>query len=132
MLPAYFINDEDGDAWVWAANAKGKLEKRSVTLGVYDSDLDEYEILSGLTAEDYIAFPEDSLSEGMAVTYYDESSFGGDDEYYEDDYDYEEDDSYEEGEDWDEEDQNLYEEELFEDEESTGVSQAFDAEGAVG
>jgi HlyD family secretion protein len=132
MLPAYFINGEGDDAWVWAANAKGKLEKRSVTLGVYDSDLDEYEILSGLTAEDYIAFPEDSLSEGMAVTYYDESSFGGDDEYYEDDYDYEEDDSYEEGEDWDEEDQNLYEEELFEDEESTGVSQAFDAEGAVG
>jgi HlyD family secretion protein len=132
MLPAYFINDEDGDAWVWAANAKGKLEKRSVTLGVYDSDLDEYEILSGLTAEDYIAFPEDSLSEGMAVTYYDESSFGGDDEYYQDDYDYEEDDSYEDDEDWEEEDQNLYEEDLFEDEESTGISQAFDAEGAVG
>jgi HlyD family secretion protein len=96
-----------------------------VTLGAYDSDLDEYEILSGLTAEDYIAFPEDSLSEGMAVTYYDESSFGGDDEYYEDNYDYEGDYSYEEGE-------NLYEEDQFEDEESTGISQAFDAEGAVG
>jgi HlyD family secretion protein len=125
MLPAYFVNGEGDDAWVWAANAKGKLEKRSVTLGEYDSDLDEYEILSGLTAEDYIAFPEDSLSEGMAVTYYDESSFGGDDEYYEDNYDYEGDYSYEEGE-------NLYEEDQFEDEESTGISQAFDAEGAVG
>jgi HlyD family secretion protein len=125
MLPAYFVNDEGDDAWVWAANAKGKLEKRSVTLGVYDSDLDEYEILSGLTAEDYIAFPEDRLSEGMAVTYYDESSFGGDDEYYQDDYDYEEGYSDEEGE-------SLYEENQFEDEESTGVSQAFDAEGAVG
>jgi HlyD family secretion protein len=127
MLPAYYINGGADNAWVWAANAKGKLEKRSVTLGAYDSDLDEYEILSGLTAEDYIAFPEDGLSEGMTVTYYDESSFGD-----EGDYDY---DEYEQ---WGDED---YQEDYETYEETGGavVSQPFvvtgsdlDEEGAVG
>jgi HlyD family secretion protein len=127
MLPAYYITGGADNAWVWAANAKGKLEKRSVTLGAYDSDLDEYEILSGLTAEDYIAFPEDGLSEGMTVTYYDESSFGD-----EGDYDY---DEYEQ---WGDED---YQEDYETYEETGGavVSQPFvvtgsdlDEEGAVG
>ena len=92
MLPAYYISDPDGSAWVWAASAGGKLEKRAVSLGAYDPEWDEYEILSGLDASDYIAFPMEDLSEGMTVVYYDESSFGGDDEeivfdegmYYED------------------------------------------------
>ena len=77
MLPAYFISDVASSPWVWAASSKGTLEKRSVTLGIYDPDMDEYEILSGLTASDYIAFPEEAVKEGTAVSYYDESSFGG-------------------------------------------------------
>ena len=81
MLPAYYIADADGDAYVWAASEKGKLEKRSVTLGAYDPDRNEYEIVSGLDAADYIAFPDESLSAGMAVEYYDESSFGGEEDY---------------------------------------------------
>lgn len=78
MLPGYFISDADSSPWVWAASEKDTLEKRSVTLGAYDPDMDEYEILSGLTAADYIAFPEEALKEGIPVSYYDESSFGGD------------------------------------------------------
>lgn len=66
-LPSYYIVQEDGEAYVWAANSKDKLEKRDVTLGEYDEDLMEYEILDGLTTEDYIAFPEDGLAEGMSV-----------------------------------------------------------------
>jgi len=38
--------------------------------------MDEYEILSGIDAGDYLAFPDDTLKEGMTVSYYDESSFG--------------------------------------------------------
>lgn len=76
MLPAYYIVDTDSNPWVWAAADNGKLEKRSLTLGIYDETLDQYEILSGLSAQDYIAFPDDSLSAGMAVSYLDESSFG--------------------------------------------------------
>lgn len=73
MLPAWYIVD---DSYVWAADSRGKLEKRGVELGVYDEQMEQYEILSGLDYTDYIAFPDDTLSEGAPVTYYDETSFG--------------------------------------------------------
>ena len=76
ILPGYFIVNAESSPWVWAASAKGTLEKRSVTLGAYDPDMDKYEILSGIDAGDYLAFPDDTLKEGMTVSYYDESSFG--------------------------------------------------------
>ena len=69
----------DGDkASVWVANSKDKLELRTVTLGEYDEELDEYMITDGLTLEDYIAYPEEELKAGMSVVRYDEDSFGGD------------------------------------------------------
>lgn len=77
MLPGYFISDADSSPWVWAASSRDTLEKRPVILGEYDPDMDEYEILSGLTPSDYIAFPEATLTEGTTVSYYDESAFGG-------------------------------------------------------
>ena len=89
-LPSWYIVD---GGFVWAADARGKLEKRAVELGEYDPDADEYEILSGLDFSDYIAFPAEGLSVGAPVVYYDESSFGGEDFGYEDygfeDYGYE-------------------------------------------
>ncbi len=54
-----------GPAYVWADNGSGKLEKRTVELGEYDEELDEYEILSGLTGDDLIAFPMEGLYEGV-------------------------------------------------------------------
>ena len=74
-LPAYYINDVDGSAWVWAQNDKGLLEKRSLTLGEHDEDMDTYVVESGLTAEDYIAFPDDTLKAGMTCVLYDENAF---------------------------------------------------------
>ena len=65
-LSDFFIADADtSDPYVWAANEKNRLEKRSVVLGNYDADLQEYEIVEGLSMDDYIAFPADSLKEGM-------------------------------------------------------------------
>ena len=78
-LPEYYIMDPQGSPCVWAANGRDKLEKRSVRLGEYDMEMGEYQILSGLTEEDYIAFPDETLTSGMRVTRYDENSFGGDD-----------------------------------------------------
>lgn len=77
-LPAYFINDADSDPWVWAANSRDKLEKRKVTLGAYNSLDDEYVVESGLTPEDYIAFPDETLKAGAPVVKYDENSFTDD------------------------------------------------------
>ena len=81
-LPSYFINDADGSPWVWAQSSKGKLEKRSLKLGEYNADMDTYPVLDGLTAEDYIAYPDESLKAGMTCVTYDEGTFdpgtGGD------------------------------------------------------
>ena len=74
-LPSYFINDAEGKPWVWAQNSKGKLEKRSITLGEYNTETDTYPVTDGLTAEDYIAYPDDSLKAGMTCITYDDATF---------------------------------------------------------
>ena len=67
----YFVTEEDGSAWVWAAGARDRLEKRSVTLGEYDEELMKWEVLEGLGEEDYIASPFDEPEEGAPVSYVD-------------------------------------------------------------
>lgn len=74
-LPSNFVVDADGDAYVWAANGKDELERRSVTLGTFDEELSGYEILGGLELSDYIADPSEKCEEGAGVEYYDEDSF---------------------------------------------------------
>lgn len=61
------IDNGDIITYVWAANDKNKLEKRKVELGEYDEATGEYEILSGLTEDDYIAFPMEGLYEGVTT-----------------------------------------------------------------
>ena len=75
-VPSWYLVDISGtSAAVWARGSSGKLEKRSVTLGIYDEMLDQYEIVAGLDLGDYIAFPEEGLKEGMPTTEFDESAF---------------------------------------------------------
>lgn len=76
-LPGAYLILEDEKAFVYAANAWGKIEKRSLELGGYDETDDSYEILKGLDLEDRIAFPEEFIKAGMGVT--DSPSYGGDD-----------------------------------------------------
>ena len=69
MLDAsYVFGSEEEGFFVWAANGNDKIEKRRVTVGEFDEFLYQYEILDGLTAEDRIAFPDDSVQEGAPVT----------------------------------------------------------------
>lgn len=85
-LPANYVVDPDGSAYVWAANSKDKLEKRPVTLGEFDEELYTYEILDGLSLTDYIADPSQDCQAGAPVEYYNEESFdGGEDGYMEED-----------------------------------------------
>lgn len=67
-LPSYYFATEGTQRYVWVADEKGLLEKRNVTVGEYDDSQDTYEIISGLTEEDYIAFPSSNLQEGMGTT----------------------------------------------------------------
>lgn len=78
-LPAYYINDADTSPWVWAQDKNGKLEKRGLTLGTYEEDLATYPVESGLAAEDYIAFPDETLAVGMTCVPYDQGTFKPDD-----------------------------------------------------
>lgn len=67
LSESYLVDTDTNEAYVWASNDKNKLEKRYVTLGRYDEDLGEYEIVDGLTKKDSIAFPTDSLEEGTVT-----------------------------------------------------------------
>ncbi|HIQ98561.1 MAG TPA: efflux RND transporter periplasmic adaptor subunit [Candidatus Scybalocola faecavium] len=64
-ISAMYLELEGNDAYAWVAGSNNKLERRNLKLGDYDSAMDEYQILDGLTAEDYIAFPGNLLQEGM-------------------------------------------------------------------
>lgn len=66
LFEGYICMDEK-DPYVWASNGKDKLEKRKVELGEYDEELGEYEIKSGLSEEDYIAYPMPGLYEGVST-----------------------------------------------------------------
>ena len=78
-LTSYYIVQEDGqDPYVWTAGKHDKIEKRKVTLGEYDEKLDQYQITDGLTEDDYIAYPEDSIVEGEKVTRNIQDLYGND------------------------------------------------------
>ncbi len=66
LFEGYIIQEEE-TAYVWASNENNKLEKRTVELGEYDEELAEYQIVSGLTEEDTIAFPMEGLYEGVTT-----------------------------------------------------------------
>lgn len=68
---AFFCFEEDGTTYVWAEK-RGKLEKRAVTLGEYNPMRDTYEVTEGLTAEDYIAFPDAEICVDGAPTTHDQ------------------------------------------------------------
>jgi HlyD family secretion protein len=117
-LEEYYIMEEDGQSYVWVANESNVIEKREVALGEFDEDLYQYEILSGLDADDYIAYPMDNVTEGAPVIYNDYSSVIDstlDGDYAMDglDYSLDADDSYFDDEDFDDED---FDDEDFDDE----------------
>ena len=64
---AFIAYDEEGNAYVWAEK-NGKLEKRTVTVGEYNFMNDTMEVLDGLTEEDYIAFPDETVCAAGAPT----------------------------------------------------------------
>ena len=67
---AFLCYDDDGSAYVWAENNRGKLEKRVVTLGAMNDMMGTVSIIDGLTEADYIAFPDYELcKEGVPTTH---------------------------------------------------------------
>ena len=62
----YIGYNDDGTAFVWASE-NGKLVKKTVELGSHDDNLYQYEIKSGLTEDDYIAYDDGTLEEGKTA-----------------------------------------------------------------
>lgn len=102
-LPSAYLYMDEDKYYVWLSNRRNRLELHEVTVGEYDEDLDEYEILEGLDTDDYIASDTGSLQENMRTTtdisevdstdaYYEEETSddelyydeGAEDEYYDD------------------------------------------------
>ena len=66
---AFICFDDEGNSYVWADNGQGRLEKRTVELGEYDGMTDVYQILSGLSETDYVAYPDEATCiEGAPTT----------------------------------------------------------------
>ena len=66
---AFIAFDDEGNPYVWA-EVRNKLTKRAITLGEYNMMMDTYEVLEGLTEEDFIAFPDPELcQEGVSTTH---------------------------------------------------------------
>ena len=63
-LDAGYVFKEDDKAYVWAVNSNDRIEKREVTLGTVDDETGEYQIKSGLSTNDYIAWNDASVKAG--------------------------------------------------------------------
>lgn len=72
----YIVRDGD-NAFVWAASKKDTLEKRPVTLGAFDEAMMTYEILEGLSEDDYIAWPQEGMEEGTGIIKNEPGMMGG-------------------------------------------------------
>lgn len=66
-IDEYYICDIDTAPYVWADEG-GVLTKRSVELGEYNDETLRYNIISGVTENDYIAFPTEMVYEGMQTS----------------------------------------------------------------
>ena len=64
-LDEAFIMTDNDQAYVWADDGKGRLDKKIIELGEHDEELFKYEIVKGLTLEDKIAFPEETFKKGL-------------------------------------------------------------------
>ena len=68
QIPSYYVMQEENGAFVWKRGEDGNIVKAAVVLGELDEEADTYDIKSGLTLDDYIAYPEESIKEGDPTT----------------------------------------------------------------
>ena len=61
---SFIFYDDAGDAYAWV-DRNGRLSKRALALGEMDDMNYTVEIVSGLTEDDLIAWPDETLQEGM-------------------------------------------------------------------
>jgi len=65
LSEGYFEFADDNNVYVWVADKNNKLTRRQVELGERDENTWEYQVLSGLSEDDYICFYMSGLYEGI-------------------------------------------------------------------
>lgn len=68
LLPLYYVVETEGAPFVYAADDEGRIEKRPVVLGERDEEAGTVAILEGLSFLDRIAYPDETVEVGMAVS----------------------------------------------------------------
>ena len=68
LLPLYYVVETEGAPFVYAADSENRIEKRPVVLGERNEEQGTVAILEGLSFLDRIAFPDESVQVGMAVS----------------------------------------------------------------
>ena len=66
-VPSYYIVTNESGSFVWKQDGSS-ITLAPITLGEYDEANDSYFIESGLAMEDYIAYPDTYLEEGLPTT----------------------------------------------------------------
>lgn len=64
-IPSYYVVEEEDGCYVWSSDERQRVCRKEVTIGDRDEDMMEYQILEGLSLNDYIAFPDELVQEGM-------------------------------------------------------------------
>lgn len=67
QLPAYYIMAADTQKPYVFADQDGKIERAYLTLGEYNEQTNTYEVLSGISTKDYIAYPDPTVRIGMST-----------------------------------------------------------------
>lgn len=68
LLPLYYVVENEGQSFVYAADGENRIEKRTVTLGDQDEENGTVAILEGLSYLDRIAFPDETVQVGMLAS----------------------------------------------------------------
>lgn len=132
-LDDYYIVTENGSSYVWAASDDNKVEKRTVELGEADEELQQHQILSGLTVDDYICVPQESLEEGLPVSYNSSDGFMETESMYNWEEGGLEDEWYDETEEWywdEDETEEWLDDDMYYSEGEAAMSSVYDADVA--
>ncbi|MEN0644332.1 efflux RND transporter periplasmic adaptor subunit [Alkalicoccobacillus gibsonii] len=75
VLDSFIIFEEDGLSYVWKVSEEMTWMKQEVEVGETNEEMYTTEILSGLTNEDYITYPDPAPTEGDEAVLFDEEMF---------------------------------------------------------
>lgn len=69
LSSGFIVYTEKEEPVIWVAKKDGaRLEQRKVTLGLYDEELDLFEIKEGIGKDEYVAWPSSDCKVGMITT----------------------------------------------------------------